>query len=417
MKKDMIESDKNYIYWGFTIFTVIAAAILLFFMVYRFSAILVGISIILKILTPIIYGLLLAYIMTPVLNILERKYFVDFSKKFFKKYAVDDLKVARILSIITTSIIYILILVGFIGFVIPALFGSIQGIVANIPGYLNDGRDWIANLFSDNPEINEMIVDNYQEITIAVTNFINNSLAPSMDNVVATISSGLIDIIKFFLNLIIGFITSIYVLYGKENFCAQAKKMLYSTVSLDKAKVVLDNVRYVHKIFSGFLFGKIIDSLIVGLICFVGMVILKIPYAPLVAVIVCVTNVIPYFGPFIGAIPSAILIFLVSPSKCLVFGIFILILQQFDGNILGPKILSGKTGLSSFWILFSILIFGGLFGFAGMIFGVPLFAVIYAFIQGLCKNRLEKSKLFIETKEYEKIDYYDPVSGKPIYFK
>jgi len=417
MKKEDIENNKNYFYWGFTIFAVIAAAIIFFFILYRFSTILGVLGDLLKILTPIIYGLLLAYVMAPVLNYLEKKFFIKLSKKIFKKKRVTDVKFARIMSIITTIIIYLILVFGFIFLVIPALFNSIQGIIANIPGYFNDGRDWIIGIFDDSPEINEIIIDNYQDVTNGAINFINNSLVPGMDNVLSTISTGIIDIVKFFINLIVGLIISIYVLYSKEKFIAQTKKLMYAVIPVDRAKSILENVRYVHKVFSGFLFGKVIDSLIIGMLCFVFMLILDLPYAPLISVIVGITNIIPYFGPFIGAIPSAILILLVDPSKCLVFIVFIFILQQFDGNILGPKILGEKTGLSSFWVLFSILVFGGIFGFAGMIFGVPLFSVIYAVTKGYCKQSLKKKKLATSTEDYEKINYIDVETSKPIYFK
>ena len=208
---------------------------------------------------------------------------------------------------------------------------------------------------------------------------------------------------KFLYNLIIGYIISIYVLFDKEKFRSQAKKLMYTFISSEKVNIILENLRYTDKVFGSFFSGKLIDSLIIGLLCFVGMLIFDMPYSLVIAVIVGVTNIIPYFGPFIGAIPSAILILLVSPSKCITFIIFIFVLQQFDGNILGPKILGNKTGLSSFWVLFSLLIFGGLFGMIGMIIGVPIFSIFYSFINGLVRRKLKEKDLPLNSKDYEKV--------------
>ena len=181
--------------------------------------------------------------------------------------------------------------------------------------------------------------------------------------------------------------------------------------------IILENTRYTDKVFGGFFAGKLLDSLIIGIICFLCMLAMRMPYSLIVSVIVGVTNIIPYFGPFIGAIPSAFLIFLVSPGKSLLFIIFIFVLQQIDGNIIGPKILGSKTGLSSFWVLFSLLIFGGLFGMVGMILGVPLFSILYSFINGVLKRRLKEKKLPEDSKDYEKLLYIDEKSGKLVYEK
>ena len=166
----------------------------------------------------------------------------------------------------------------------------------------------------------------------------------------------------------------------------------------------MKEARYIHKVFGGFIIGKIVDSIIIGILCFLGLSVMNMPYTLLVSVIVGVTNVIPFFGPFIGAIPSALLILLVSPIQCLYFLIFILVLQQFDGNILGPKILGDTTGISSFWVLFSILLFGGLLGFVGMIVGVPIFAVFYRLLGDFINGLLEKKDLPVQTSQYDNLE-------------
>jgi len=215
---------------------------------------------------------------------------------------------------------------------------------------------------------------------------------------------GLITLVK---NLFIGIIVMIYLLNIKDTLCAQAKKITYGLFSVRMANAIVDKARFVHKVFGGFIIGKLVDSLIIGIITFVLLSIVKMPYTLLISVIVGVTNVIPFFGPFIGAIPSSILLLLVSPKKCVVFLILILIIQQFDGNILGPKILGESTGVSSFWVLFSILLFGGVLGPIGMIIGVPTFAVLYRLVAEFIEKRLTWKHLSTSTADYGELDYVD----------
>ena len=217
----------------------------------------------------------------------------------------------------------------------------------------------------------------YDEVTNQLENWLTTSLVPNVSTVISGLSSGLLSVVLALKNILIGVIVMVYLLNIKETLSAQGKKIIYSVLPLRMANQFIEELRFVHRVFGGFITGKLLDSLIIGIICFVCLNWMKMPYVLLVSVIVGVTNVIPFFGPFIGAVPSAFLILLVSPMKCLYFLIFIVLLQQFDGNILGPKILGQSTGLPSFWVLFSILLFGGLFGFVGMIIAVPLFAVIY----------------------------------------
>ena len=220
--------------------------------------------------------------------------------------------------------------------------------------------------------------------------------------------------ISFLKTVLVGFISAVYMLNSKDTFSAQGKKLIYSMFHTDTANVILENIRFVHKVFGGFITGKLLDSLIIGLITFFAMSILQMPYVLLISVIIGVTNIIPFFGPFIGAIPSTLLIILVSPLQGVYFVIFILILQQFDGNILGPKILGDSTGLASFWVMFAILLFGGMFGFAGMVVGVPLFAVIYSAVSGLVNRSLGKKKLSVQTADYITLDHIDAESGEMI---
>ncbi len=409
--------DNKYFYWGLTFFAVIAASIILFFTFYRWQQIVDFILYLFKVFSPILYGLLLAYVLSPLLSFLEAKVFAKLGRKIFKKERKKVQRFSRIMSISVSAIILFLIIFGIINYIIPELFKSINIIIANVPDYLTNGKNWIVSKFSSQPDVQEVILNNYNNVANYVLDYINNSVLPSMNTVIKNLSIGIIGLLKLIVNVILSFIIAVYVLSSKEKFIAQAKKMMYAILNPYQSMIVLENIRYTHRVFGGFLYGKVIDSLIIGLICFIFMILFKMPYTILISVIIGITNIIPYFGPFIGAIPSILLILLVSPTKALTFLVFIFILQQFDGNILGPKILGSKTGLKSFWVLFAILIFGNLFGFIGMLFGVPLFAIIYAFVNGVCTRKLMAKNLPAETKEYINIDYIDPQTNKAVYYK
>lgn len=412
--KQKIDNNK-YFYWGLTIFSIVAFAILFFFLLYRWENITGGLIKFLKIFTPFGVGFIIAYLLNPIIKYMESRVFNKLGKKVCKKEE-NAYKFSRFASIIVSTLILVLILVGFFSFIIPEILRSIDTMIANIPDYLNNIESWILTAFENKPELEELILDNYDDIYDYIISYINSGNIPSVDSIIGNISNGLVTIFKAIYNIVLGYIVAIYLLLGKEKFLAQAKKLLYTVVKPNKAFIILDNLRYTDKIFGGFLIGKMIDSLIIGIICFAFMLLLNMPYPLLLAVIVGVTNIIPYFGPIIGAVPCALLILLVSPSKCLTFIIFIIILQQFDGNVLGPKILGNKTGLQSFWVLFSIIVFGGLFGFIGMLFGVPLFAIIYSFFNGVCERRLAACELPLATDDYKKINYIDPETNKPVYY-
>lgn len=412
MKEKM---DNKYFYWGLTIFAVLVAGLILFFILLRWRTIFTWLFNLLKIFTPFLVGFIIAYLLSPLIKYLETSLFDKLGHKIFKKelYASNF---SRFMSLFTATLILLLLIGGFFSYVIPEILKSFDTIISNIPSYLNDIEEVLMSSFSNKPELKELIMDNYDNISDYVTGFINSDSMPSIDSLLGNISNGIFSILKALYNVILGYIIAIYFLVGKEKFLAQGKKLLYTLIKPDKAYIIIENLRYTDRIFGGFLLGKVIDSLIIGVISFAFMLLLGIPYPLLLAVIIGVTNIIPYFGPIIGAVPCALLILLINPSKFLTFIIFIIILQQFDGNILGPKILGDKTGLQSFWVLFSIIVFGGLFGFIGMLFGVPLFAIIYSFINGVCKRKLASCDLPKTTSDYKKINYIDPETNKPVYY-
>lgn len=407
------EFKKDYFKWGLTAFCVLLALLLVFFAFYRWEFIVTGIGKFLSLMAPFFFGVAFAYLLNPVVNFFETKVFNKLVRKLHTK-KIPKRKLTRILSLGTSTIIFLGVLLSCFSFLIPEMIKSLQMLVNNVDVYLANSKDLLIGLFGGNNEIRMLIDSNFSSFSSVLNNVLNDDF---INRFIETVSIGLLGTVKFIYNVAIGYIISLYILNDKEKFKAQFKKILYTFFSSDKVNIILENTRYTDKVFINFFSGRLIDALIVGILCFLGMLLFDMPYALIVSMIVGVTNVIPYFGPFIGAIPSAILILLVDPVKCITFTIFIFILQQIDGNILAPKILGSKTGLSSFWVLFSLLIFGGLFGVIGMIVGVPIFSILYSFVNGLIKNRLKSKDLPTESKDYEKLQYIDEETNELVYDK
>ena len=405
--------QNKYLAWGFTAFCVLAALICLFFLIYRSNYIIKFVGTVFNILTPFIYGLVIAYLMNPVVVFFDKKVYVNLIKKFSKSRKERN-KIARVLSLITSSFIFLGFIITCLSFLFPEILKSLEMFITNINTYLSNSKELLIKLTGGSEQLTIFINDNYGRFAEFMNNWLNNGI---LSDVITKLGNSIFVTLKFLYNIIIGYIIAIYILFDKEKFKAQIKKVLYTFFDNERINIILANVRYTDKVFGGFFKGKLIDSFIIGILCFIFMIILKMPYALIIALIVGITNIIPYFGPFIGDIPSAFLIFLVDPSKCIGFLIFIFILQQFDGNILGPKILGSKTGLSSFWVLFSLIIFGGFFGVVGMIIGVPIFSILYSFVNGLIKKKLQDKDLPVNSKDYEKLLYIDEETGDLVYDK
>ena len=287
---------------------------------------------------------------------------------------------------------------------------SIVNIASNFDTYISNFTKWISKIMDDNPELGSQITFLIDKYSVELENWLNDTVLTKTSQVIMTVSLSVINILKGLWDFIIGFVISIYVLASKEKFAGQAKKMAYAFFEQKSANRLIKSFRFTHNTFIGFIGGKIVDSIIIGCLCFIGTTLLQTPYAALVSVIVGVTNIIPFFGPYLGAIPSAILILVVDPMhplNCVYFVLFILVLQQFDGNFLGPKILGDSTGLTGFWVIFAITVFGGLFGILGMIVGVPIFAVIYAAIKAVVNTFLRKKDLPVETVKYSYLKNID----------
>ncbi|MCR5356937.1 MAG: AI-2E family transporter [Lachnospiraceae bacterium] len=361
-----------------------------------------------KTMLPILDGFALAYILNPLMMIFESRLTKLCEKLKFKKGKTLKNNL-RGISITLSLIVFILIVAGLILLIVPQLLDSIQSIITRFPSYVASFNKWSDQFLVRYPQLRQLL-DTYWE---NITDYSIKEILPKIQVLISTISTTLLgsvwSILIFIFKLIIGIILSVYLLYNKEVHIAQAKKIAYSLFKEETANNLINNTRFANKTFGGFISGKIVDSLIIGVLCFICTTLMRTPYPLLISVIVGVTNVIPYFGPWLGAVPSAFIVLMISPVKCLWFLIFILILQQIDGNIIGPKILGDSTGLSSFWVIFAITLFGGFFGVLGMFLGVPIFAIIYAAIRTFINTRLIRKQMPASTQYYINEDYHsDP---------
>ncbi len=403
---------KGYIYWGVTALAVIACSVTFVFFLLEFKMVAAAAGKIVSVLMPIIYGAVLAYLMLPVYNKTRRYITESMSVKVKNERVVQG--AAKGVGTLVSLLLLIAIVVGLCWMILPQIYTSILGLQESFSENINNLSIWLQKQLKDNEALEQMVVPVYEQITDKLETWLYDTLVPNMSMVINILSSGLLGVVTVLKNSLIGLIVMVYFLNIKDTFSAQSKKIVYSLFPLKQANRIIEEVRFTHSVFGGFITGKLLDSLIIGVLCFFCLRLLRMPYVLLISVIIGVTNVIPFFGPFIGAIPSAFLILLVSPMKCLYFLLFVLVLQQFDGNILGPKILGDSTGLPSFWVLFSILLFGGLFGFVGMVIAVPTFAVIYHLTSEYVNRCLEKKALSQRTDDYRDLDYIDEAGNEYI---
>lgn len=402
----MKKFTNQYTKWGLTALVVLILTICFICLIFKGQAVRDGLHMMLMIVMPIIDGLIIAFIAAPVLNWIEEKLLFPLCRKFHLDPEKASIKKRiRASSVFCTFLFIGLILYSFFSIVIPQILLSIQSIIIRFPTYLDNLVKLTDKLLADNPEVEQYIQNLFDTYSQDLNGLLDTNVLPTVNTLIRSASMSLIGMLKSLYNLIIGLIISLYVLAGKETFISQAKKICYALLDRHTANQVIRACRFTNKTFIGFLGGKIVDSAIIGVLCFFGTSILKMPYVVLISVIVGVTNVIPFFGPYIGAIPSALLVLMINPIKCIPFIIFIFALQQLDGNVIGPKILGDSTGLSGFWVIFSITFFSGLWGIMGMVVGVPLFAVFYAGARYLINKFLKTKELSTNTQDYEKLEY------------
>ena len=402
-----MKNDKyrTYICWGVTALVVLLLLVAAVFVAIRWSLVAALGKKIAKILAPVIYGAVFAYLLTPVYNRVQGAVMKLTEKVIPAEKSRKSL--GGFLGTVASLLLLVAVVVGLISMLIPQLINSIRGVMDTLPANINNLELWLEKVLADNPDLEQQVMQHYGAAADYLQNWLTNVVVPNIYRIIGGVSSGVVLVVNAVFDILIGLIVMIYLLNMKEKLRAQVKMIIYGLFPLKIANKIVEEARYVHHVFGGFIIGKLLDSLIIGLICFVLLGFANMPYVLLVSVIVGVTNVVPFFGPFIGAVPSALLILLSDPVKCIYFLIFILLLQQFDGNILGPKILGDSTGLSSFWVLFSILLFGGLWGVVGMIIGVPTFAVIYRLMAEFTRWRLGKKALSGKLREYDGLDHID----------
>ncbi len=404
-----IKIEKKYIHIGVMIFFTVLALMFVFFLIYRFDSLKLAIGKFNKIMAPVFYGFFLAYIINPIMNFVEKKIIGPLLEKYNANQEESKRKKAtRAYSLAITIIFVLLLIYLFFVTLIPQVYKSLQSLIQSYPVYIDNLTEWLNKVTQKNPEIKDFFgnfIDDYSSeaeasITGMIMPVLQKFLVPNINTLLSGLSASIVSFVKLLINIIIGIIISVYVLFSKEKFANAATKFAYAILETKNANRFLYSIRYTHRTFIGFLSGKVLDSAIIGLICYICCLILGMPYSLLISVVVGVTNIIPVFGPFFGAIPSTIIILMVEPKKALTFVIFILILQQFDGNILGPKVLAGSTGISSFGVIFAITLFGGWLGVFGMIIGVPIVAVCYTGLRKVINSMLRTKNLPTETASY-----------------
>ncbi|MDD3346159.1 AI-2E family transporter [Oscillibacter sp.] len=361
---------------------------------------------------PIGFGALMAYLLAPVVNFFDEKLLALAPGKSRGQDRPVSPGVRAVSILLTWAVICVLIYL-LASVLLPELYRSILQLIANAETYYRTVSGWVEQLLETNPSLERWVAAQMDTYFADVQTWLEKEALPQAQTVMSALSGGVVSALVFLKNLLVGVIVSVYLLATKERCGAYARKMAYGLFSTKNVHWVLRGVRKVDSIFSGFVRGKLLDSLIIGILCFICCSILKFPYTPLVSVIVGVTNVIPFFGPFLGAIPSTFLILLVSPIKALYFVLFILALQQLDGNVIGPKILGGKTGLSSLWVIIAILVGGGFFGLPGMFFGVPVCACLYSAVTFFLEVRLRKKHLPLDIEAY-RAGMPEPRGAEPI---
>lgn len=404
------KANNKFFRWGLTAFLVVAASICFYYLMFHGSNIKAGFHGMINILMPVVFGLVTAYLLTPVLNQIEYGFLVPIFNKCKIKETSKRKSFIRGIGILMTAFLFFFLIYGLFAMLLSQIVPSIQSIVSNFDTYINNFTKWLNGLLADNPDIKDYVIKMVDKYSVELESFLNDTVLSKSSELIKTVSLSVIGILKVIWNFIIGFVISVYVLASKEKFVGQAKKIVYAVFEKNTSNVIINNFRFTHNTFIKFISGKILDSIIIGILCFIGTSIMKTPYAVLVSVIIGVTNVIPFFGPYLGAIPCTVLIFVIDPMhplNCVYFVIFILVLQQFDGNFLGPKILGNSTGLTGFWVIFAITFFGGWFGVLGMIVGVPFFAVVYAAIRSVVNAALLKKEMPESTAAYMNVACVD----------
>ena len=410
------DRGRGYLAIGLTAFGVLAGALVLFFLLFHFTELMELLGGIAAILRPIFMGMVIAFLLLPVHRWILSLLISITPDTWSKRPKLQTC--LNCLAILLSLVFAILVIYILMAMVIPQVWQSIVDLVVAIPSYIEDLQSWLQTFLEDNPEVQAAVLSAYASATASLEQWltaeilpnlqsvstmlewIRTDLLPNLTGVVSGVSAIVVATMALIKDLIIAVIVSAYLLARKDMLAAQCKKILYSLLPTRVSDLLVQEARRAYRIMSGYITGSLIVSFIIGIVCLIYCNLVHLPYPALIATIIGVTNVIPFFGPFIGAVPSLFLIFIVNPIQCLYFAIFLLVLQQLDGNILTPKVLGESTGLDSFWVLFSIILFGGMFGFAGMVLGVPVFGMFYSVVSRTVRCGLRRRHLSEETADY-----------------
>jgi len=402
------ENWKDYYHKGLAAFFTVAMCIVFFFLIFRFNELRAYARMIMKILRPFAFGAVIAYLLSPLCNHFERYLARAAGREKRPEAAAGRLKkLFAAVSIFLSLFLFCFVIYVLVAMVVSQVFSSVRMLAEAMPGYILKTTVWLEDLVKEDTFLINYVEQYSEEILNGMQDFAKTQLLPNINDIISGGSVSLLTFLMTAKDLVIGLIVAVYFMNSRKLFARQAKLVIRALFPpkehlkedrMQAADWILKEVDIINDYLGGFIKGKLLDSLIIGLICMVFTSVVDMPYAVLVSVVIGVTNIIPFFGPFIGAIPTAALILMVNPVKCVYFVLFILVLQQFDGNILGPKILGNTTHLSSFWVLFAILLFGGLFGIVGMVIGVPVFAFFYQLAREWVLGRLKKQRAGTEEK-------------------
>ena len=404
-RNSKLSMKNKYVKEGLMFFAVGCALILTYYVVNNFKVVSEGFARMNDILMPFYIGIVMAYLLCPIYNG-TAKVIYRLNKGRFKK-PINDLKLARIIATLISLIVLAVVVGGCIMMILPDLWESIMGLVLGLPETMSRFIQWLRTNLESNPEAMEFLAGKLDGLTDTIIKWVQEKMVPGAEAVLNNVSVGVIGTVGVIFDFFVALIICVYVLNSKEMFIAQSRKLVLAVFKQERAEKIFELGTLTNETFGGFINGKIIDSIIMGILCFAAMSILGLPLPMLVSVVVGVTNIIPFFGPFIGAVPSGIILLIIEPISALKFALMILVLQQIDGNIIGPKILGKTTKLASFWVMFAIIVSGGLFGFVGMVLGVPVFAIIYTYISRAINGRLKEKEMATDTLLYEDFSKYN----------
>ena len=408
--------DNQHVRWGVTSFLVIAASMLFYYGVFHMKTLITGIQTFLGILTPIVYGVVIAFLLTPVLNFLEKKIIYPLLARKEVSVGKKGRKAIRWACVILCMFLFLALIYALIMMILPELIRSIMGLIYSFPAYVKVIQKWLQS-FIEKWNLNSDALDTLNQSITTAQDYLTTNILPQMQEMLKNISAGVFELINFLKNFLIGAIVSLYLMADKEGFIAKAKMLTYAIFNTQHANFIIHSMRFTNRTFIGFFSGKILDSAIIGVLCYIGMNFLNMPYILLISVIIGVTNVIPFFWTLPRSNPKYFS-HLIGGIRCRLFILQFLFLfsSSLTAIILGPKILGDSTGLSSFLVIVAILIGGGIFGIPGMIIGVPVFAVLYAALGRLVHISLIYKQVPDEEQKYTNIDCLDPETHEPVLF-